>query len=60
MALRGTSFITSSQAAYEIIISNGMRYTIVSGVGDIIMFIGKLFIAGLTTFLFYLVITFKP
>jgi hypothetical protein len=38
--------------------SNPVRYAIVEGVGEILMFLGKLIIAGLTTFLFYLLITF--
>lgn len=38
--------------------SNPVRYAIVEGVGEILMFLGKLIIGGLTTFLFYLLITF--
>jgi solute carrier family 44 protein 1 (choline transporter-like protein)/choline transporter-like protein 2/4/5 len=40
------------------IASNPLRYGAIEGVGLILMLMGKLIIAGLTTFLFYLLITF--
>jgi TM2 domain-containing membrane protein YozV len=35
-----------------------MRYAIVGGIGAVIMFLGKIIIASLTAFGFYLLITF--
>jgi solute carrier family 44 protein 1 (choline transporter-like protein)/choline transporter-like protein 2/4/5 len=40
------------------IASNPLRYGVVEGVGLVLMMLGKLLIAGATTFLFYLLITF--
>jgi hypothetical protein len=37
-----------------------MRFAIVSGVGTILMFLGKLFIAAATAGAFYALITFVP
>jgi hypothetical protein len=38
--------------------ANPLRYSIVNAVGMILSLVGKLLIAGLTTFLFYIFITF--
>ena len=40
------------------ITSNPLRYGVVTGIGEILMFLGKLIIAGTTTALFYVLITF--
>ena len=58
IAITGKSFCSASYDAFSLIASNPLRYGIVEGVGEILMFLGKIIIAGLTTFLFYLLITF--
>ena len=58
MAIRGKGFCASSYDAVAMILTNPARYTITTGLGEILMFITKLLVAGLTTFIFYLVITF--
>lgn len=42
------------------VFSNVLRYSIVSGVGSILMFIGKLMIASGTAGAFYLLILYTP
>jgi hypothetical protein len=58
IAITGKNFCSASSDAFSLIASNPIRYAIVGGVGQILMFLGKIVIAGLTTFLFYLLITF--
>ena len=58
IAITGKSFCGASYDAMAMIASNPLRYGAVEGVGFILMLLGKLMIAGLTTFLFYLLITF--
>ena len=58
IALRGKNFCMAAKDGFETVWSNGMRYLIVAGVGDIMMFIGKLMIAAGSTALFYCLITF--
>lgn len=43
---------------FAIVITNALRYAIVTGIGEIIMLIGKLMITLLTGFIFYMIITF--
>lgn len=50
----------AAKDGFEMVWSNGIRYAIVSGVGEIMMFLGKLAIAGLTTGAFYLLIIYNP
>ena len=45
---------------FQTVWCNGMRYLIVAGVGEIMMFVGKIMIAAGTTALFYVLITFIP
>lgn len=42
------------------VFSNVLRYSVVSGVGSILMFIGKLMIAASTAGCFYLLILYTP
>ena len=58
MALTGKNFCMAAKDGFEIVWSNGIRYMIVGGVGEIIMFIGKLLIASGTAFVFYILVTF--
>ena len=43
---------------FQIVLSNGIRYLVVAGVGKLIMFLGRFLIAIGTTVAFYCLITF--
>jgi hypothetical protein len=58
IALRGKNFCYAAKDGFELAWSNVLRYAIVGGVGQIIMFLGKLTIAALTAGGFYLLITY--
>lgn len=59
IALRGKNFCMASIDGVTAILSNPARYSIVSGVGAIMMFITELLITAGATLLFYILITFK-
>ena len=48
----------AAKDGFETVWSNGMRYLIVAGVGEIIMFVGKVLISVGATAAFYILITF--
>lgn len=50
----------AAKDGFDIVWSNGVRYAIVSGVGELMMLLGKLMIAAGTTFGFYCLITYVP
>ena len=58
IALRGKNFCYAAKDGFELAWSNPLRYAVVGGIGTVIMFLGKLMIAALTAFLFYLFITY--
>lgn len=58
IALRGRNFCYAAKDGFELVWSNPLRYSIVGGIGNIIMLLGKVAIASLTAFLFYLFITY--
>ena len=58
IAITGKNFCGASADAVALIVSNPLRYSIVGAVGTILALVGKLLIASLTTFLFYIFITF--
>jgi len=60
IALKGRNFCYAAKDGFELVWSNPLRYAIVGGIGTIIMFLGKLLIACLTAFLFYLFVTYIP
>jgi solute carrier family 44 (choline transporter-like protein), member 2/4/5 len=60
IAIRGKSFCYAAKDGFEMVFSNVLRYSIVSGVGSILMFIGKMLIAISTTGCFYLLIMYYP
>lgn len=60
IAIRGKSFCYAAKDGFEMVFSNVLRYSIVSGVGSILMFIGKLLIALGTTACFYAFILYHP
>lgn len=59
IALRGKNFCMASIDGVTAILSNPARYSVVSGVGAIMMFITELLITAGATLLFYILITFK-
>lgn len=58
IALRGKNFCYAAKDGFELVWSNPIRFAIVGGIGAVIMFLGKLLIACLTAFIFYLFITY--
>ncbi len=58
IAIRGKNFCYAAKDGFELAWSNAMRYAIVGGVGGVIMFIGKMMIAGLTAGGFYVLISY--
>lgn len=48
----------AAKDGFEMVWSNPLRYAVVSGIGEIIMFLGKLMIASATVAAFYCLITF--
>ena len=58
IALKGRNFCYAAKDGFELVWSNPLRYAIVGGIGTVIMFLGKLMIACLTAFLFYLFVTY--
>jgi len=48
----------AAKDGFEMVWSNPLRYAVVSGIGEIIMFLGKLMIASATVAAFYAIITF--
>ena len=57
IAIRGKNFCYAAKDGFELAWSNAVRFAVVGGVGAVIMFIGKVCIAGVTALCFYLVIT---
>jgi len=55
--LTGDNFCTAARHAMELIGANPMRFGIVTLLGDIFVFIGKLFITALATLVGYVIIT---
>jgi len=60
IALRGKNFCYAAKDGFELAWSNAMRFAVVSGVGTVIMFLGKIFIGVATAGAFYALITFVP
>jgi len=58
--LTGDSFCTAARHAMELVGSNPMRFGIVTLLGDIFIFVGKLFICALATLVGYVIITEAP
>lgn len=58
IALRGKNFCNAAKDGFELVWSNALRYAVVAGVGEVIMFLGKIMIAALTTLGFYCLITY--
>ncbi len=58
IALRGKNFCYAAKDGFELVWSNPLRYSIVGGVGAVIMFLGKIGISATTACLFYIFITY--
>ena len=58
IALRGKNFCMAAFDGFQIVLSNGIRYLVVAGVGKLMMFLGRILIAVGTTAAFYCLITF--
>lgn len=56
IALQGKNFCSSAKEAFFLILRNPARFSVVASIGEVFIFIGKLFIAGLSTFFSYLII----
>lgn len=59
IAITGKNFCSASSDAVALITVNPLRYTLVIVVEFLLTLLGKCLIAGLTTFLFYILITFN-
>ena len=59
IAITGKNFCAASKDGFEIVWSNPVRYAVVGGVGEVIMFMGKILIACSTTALVYVYITYN-
>lgn len=58
IALSGKNFCMAAKDGFELVWSNPLRYAVVSGVGSIIMFLGKVVIAAATTAGMYAYLTY--
>lgn len=55
--MTGKNFCTSAKNAFFLIVRNPLKFGLVETIGEIFIFVGKLFISLLTTFCCYMVIT---
>ncbi len=58
IALRGKNFCYAAKDGFEIVWSNPVRFSVVGGIGAVIMLLGKLMVASITAGAFYCLITF--
>ena len=58
IAIRGKNFCGAAFDGFDLVWSNAMRYAIVGGVGEILMFLGKIMISAATAFAFYCLVTY--
>ncbi len=58
IALRGKNFCMAAKDGFELVWSNPLRYAVVSGIGEIIMFLGKILIAFSVTAIMYCYLTY--
>lgn len=58
ISITGRNFCGSAADAVSLITANPLRFSVVSIVGWLLALVGKILIAGLTTFLFYIFVTF--
>lgn len=60
IAIQGKNFCMAAYDGFQVVWGNGLRYLVVAGVGEIIMFVGKVMIALGSAGCFYVLITFVP
>lgn len=53
IALTGHSFCEACKDAFYLVLRNPAKFTLVSGIGQVFIFVGKLFISCFTTFICY-------
>lgn len=58
IAIRGKNFCYAAKDGFEIAWSNAIRFAVVGGVGQVIMFLGKIMIGAGTALGFYLLINY--
>jgi hypothetical protein len=58
IAIRGKNFCMAAYDGFELVWSNALRYAVVSGIGEVIMFLGKILITAATTLGFYILVTY--
>lgn len=58
IAIRGKNFCLAAYDGFDLAWSNALRYAVVSGIGEVIMMIGKLLITAGTALAFYCLITY--
>lgn len=58
IAIRGKNFCGAAFDGFDLVWSNAMRFAVVGGVGEILMFLGKMIISVLTALAFYALITY--
>lgn len=56
MALTSDNFCTSAMTAFIMILKHAEKFSLVSGIGNIFIILGKMTIASLTTFLGFVII----
>ena len=57
MALTGENFCASTKSVYFTLLKNALRYTLVEGLGHLLILIGTIAIASSSTYIGYLIIT---
>ena len=57
MAITGDDFISSAHNSYYLMYRNKFHFSALRGIGVMMIFIGKIFIMGSTTFISYIVLS---
>ena len=60
IALSGKNYSMAAKEGFELVWSNPVRYAVVGGIGEVIMFLGKIMIAGGSAALMYVYLTYAP
>lgn len=56
VALRSTNFCTSAATGMKVVATNGLRFGVMHGLGELVMFFATVFISSSVTILFYFII----
>eukprot|EP00825_Cyclidium_porcatum_P018701 TRINITY_DN2128_c0_g1_i2.p1 TRINITY_DN2128_c0_g1~~TRINITY_DN2128_c0_g1_i2.p1 ORF type:complete len:412 (-),score=21.78 TRINITY_DN2128_c0_g1_i2:104-1339(-) len=57
VALTGSNFCVASKDAFYLVLRNPLKFSVVAGIGQVFIFVGKLFISCVTTFICYQIFT---